>query len=217
MVAPAYDTLTTDDTGADKILTTSTVQALDTNPVAIAQRGANAPIVQVPVREWKTSGTGATFNIPATVSAMNIYVGGGCGGNGGTPAASTVTYNGVTYTGNPGSNGGTSGDADGGKGGDGGTATGGDRNITGQRGSNGAPGGIGGGTGEGGGGGMRAIWGGNGATGTDGSFGNGGRGGGGAGGMCVVRVAIDPSVLTATYTVGAGGTNADGGLVVFEY
>lgn len=213
MVAPAYDTLTGDDTGADKILTTGTVQALDTNPVAIAQRGANAPIVQVAVREWKTSGTAATFNIPATVSAMNIYVGGGCGGNGGTPTASTVTYNGVTYTGNPGSNGGNGTSGGGGKGGNGGTATNGDRNITGQRGSNGN---YDSGR-EGGGGGMRAIWGGNGATGTDGSLGNGGRGGGGAGGMCVVRVAIDPSVLTATYTVGAGGTDADGGLVVFEY
>lgn len=216
MVAPAYDALTNDDTGADKILLTGTVQALDTNPVAIAQRGANAPIVQVPVREWKTSGTGATWTIPAGVSAFWIYVGGGCGGNGGSPAASTVTYNSVTYTGGAGSNGGTSGDADGGKGGDGGTATGGDRNITGQRGSNGAPGGVGSGTVEGGGGGMRAIWGGNGATGTDGG-GNGARGGGGAGGMCIKRIVVVAGQTTATYTVGAGGTDADGGLVVFEY
>ena len=208
-----FTTLDNDSLGADKIARTATAVALYDNPIAIAERGTDAPIVQVAVREWKTSGTGATWTIPAGVTAFTIYVGGGCGGNGGSPAASTVTYNSVTYTGGAGSNGGNGTSGGGGNGGNGGTATNGDRNITGQRGSNGNyDSGL-----EGGGGGMRAIWGGNGATGTDGSLGNGGRGGGGAGGMCIKRLAVVTGQTTATYTVGAGGTDADGGLIVFEY
>lgn len=201
-----FTTMDNDSLGADKIARTATAVALYDNPIAIAERGTDAPIVQVAVREWKTSGTGTTWTIPAGVTAFTIYVGGGCGGNGGTPAASTVTYNGVTYTGNPGANCPSSGE-----GGAGGTATGGDRNITGQRGGNGHP------STYGGAGGQRAIWGGNGAQGADASFPNDAKGGGGGGGMCVKRIVVAAGVTTATYTVGAGGTGADGGLIVFEY
>lgn len=183
------------------------------NVLAIIGRDGG-PIVQVPVREYKTTGTGATWTIPAGVTAFNIYVGGGCGGNGGSPGASTVVYNGVTYTGGAGSNGSNGGA--GGAGGAGGTATNGDRNITGQSGGQGGTLGIDGNT-KGGAGGTRAVWGGNGATGTGGAFGNANGGGGGGGGMCIKRLAVVSGQTTATYTVGAGGTGADGGLIIFEY
>lgn len=175
------------------------------NVLAIIGRDGG-PIVQVPVREYKTSGTAATWTIPAGVTAFNIYVGGGCGGTGGSPGSnSTVVYNGVTYTGGAGSSGaGVTGGA-------GGTATNGDINITGQRGA------TGGTDGAGGAGGTRAVWGGAGANGTDGAFGSSGGGGAGAGGMCVKRIVVVPGQTTATYTVGAGGTGADGGLIIFEY
>ena len=204
MTAPTYDTLTTDDTGADKILTTGTVTALDQNPVSIAQRGTSAPRVQVPVREYKTSGTAATWTIPAGVTAFTIYVIGGGGGTGGTPADSTVTYNSITYTGSAGSNATTD------TGGAGGSASGGDLNLAGQRGSPGVAIAT-----ESGSGGIAAMFGGysygNGSTGAAGD------GGGGAGGCCVKRIDVVVGQTSATYTVGAGGTGAGGGLIVFEY
>jgi phage tail tape-measure protein len=142
VTAPAYDTLTVDDTGADKILTTGTMQAVDQNPVSIAQRGTNAPLVQPPVREYKTSGTGATWTIPTGVTAFRMYVtgGGGGGADNGAGAStaggnSTATYNSVTYTGGGGSGGALA--AGGGAGGIGGTATNGDENNNGQTGCSG--------------------------------------------------------------------------------
>lgn len=213
---PSFTELDNDSLGADKIARTATAVALYDNPKAIAERGTSAPIVQVPIREYKTSGTGATWTIPAGVTAFNVYVGGGCGGSGGTPTASTVVYNGVTYTGGAGGNGAFPGTGSGGAGGAGGTASGGNRNITGQ---GGTPGGTQGVSGVpiGGTGGQRPLIGGNGAKGDDGVLNYGGQGGGGAGGVCVARILVVSGQTTATYTIGAGGTGADGGLVIFEY
>lgn len=213
MTAPTYDTLTVDDTGADKILTTGTMQAVDQNPVSIAQRGTNAPLVQPPVREYKTSGTSATWTIPTGVTAFTI-VGQGGGGGGG---ASTVVYNGVTYTANAG---GTYSGSDGSAAG--GTATNGDINITG---GNGYGRGDGSGT-------VYASIGGSSILGNGGNFGSGtgygaGSGGasyfggatnvGGGGGYFKKRIEVVPGQTSATYTVGAAGTYGTAGVVVFEY
>lgn len=162
----------------------------------------NGATSNVPTREYKTTGTAATWTIPAGVTAFNIYVIGGGGGTGGSPADSTVTYNSVTYTGGAGSNAAGSGGA-------GGAASGGDLNLSGQRG--GAENPTFSLTGNGG---MAAMFGGS-------SYGAGANGssssGGGGAGTAIKRIVVVPGQTTATYTVGAGGTGAGGGLIVFEY
>ena len=52
MTAPNYITLTSDDIGANKILRAATASALDSNPVAIAQRGTGAPWLNG-IGEWE--------------------------------------------------------------------------------------------------------------------------------------------------------------------
>lgn len=111
MAAPTYDTLTTDDTGADKILTTGTMTALDQNPVSIAQRGTDAPVVQVSVHVQKNPGdTSWAWPDGVTAAYFRVQAGGGGGSDGTGPAAgaggnTTVTYDGTTYTANGGSGG----------------------------------------------------------------------------------------------------------------
>jgi hypothetical protein len=105
MTAPTYDTLTSDDTGADKILTTGTMTALDQNPIAVAQRGTSAPVPQVPVVAKLTASSG-NWTWPDGVTAATFYIqapGGGGGGssggsNGGDGTDSTITYNSITTT-----------------------------------------------------------------------------------------------------------------------
>lgn len=210
MTAPTYDTLTSDDTGADKILTTGTVVALDQNPVSIAQRGTSAPRVQVPVREYKTSGTGATWTIPDGVTAFTLIGvgaggGGAGGGGGGNGSSTTATYNGVTYT----ANGGT-GQPGASNNVTGGTASNGDENMTGQSGCGSVPG-VGG---------LAAVGGS-----SYGAGGDGAQGGGSGGGTFRVRVAVVSGQTTVTYTVPssggtagtAGGVAGKPGLLIIEY
>lgn len=223
MTAPTYDTLTTDDTGADKILTTGTVTALDQNPVSIAQRGTSAPVAQVPVIEVKTSGTGATWTWPDGVTAATFYLlGGGGGGSGagvaeaGTDGGDTsITYNNITTTAEGGDGGSGSGQT-----GRGGNAGGGDLSVNGGIGI----GQIGGDSFLGRGG--RYI----GAANTlapvngGGGFAESGGQSGSGGEFVRKRVAKVDGLNTVTYTVGAAGTKYNssgqdgaGGLLVIEY
>ena len=220
MTAPTYDTLTTDDTGADKILTTGTMTALDQNPVSIAQRGTDAPVVQVPVREYKTSGTGATWPIPDGVTAFNIILQGGGGGTNGDGGSTTFTYNSVTYT----AAGGTKGTANGPYG-VGGTTTNGDtESVSGQDGA--AAGVVIGGS---------SMMGHGGVLSANGSSSGSGYGqgsafaavgpvvyAGGAGGTLRKRIAVVSGQTTGTFTVGAAGSAGAGaaggaGLIIIEY
>lgn len=186
--------------------------ALRDNPQAIAERATNAPIVQVPVKEYKTTGTGATWNIPSGVTAFEVHVtgGGGAADSGGNGTDSTFTYDGTTVTGGLG----YGGNAGGGLGTTGGTATNGDLNINGGDGgatslANAfAPGGA-------------SVYGG-GTTTANGPYGCGegvtNGNGGGAGATAIKRFTVNPSVTSATYTVGTGGgSNAGDGLIVIIY
>lgn len=219
----AYTSLTAASIGDDVILTSTTTQAFFDNPIAIAQRMTNAPVVQVPVFDVKTSGTAATWTWPDGVTAVEItLVGGGGGGGasaGGTSGtASTITYNSVTVTAGGGAN----------STGAGGTATNGTLNFSGMNGGyysavhggdSGLRFGIGGepstttpGTGYGAGGGTQV----------------GGSTPGGGGGACAIyRVAKVAGLNTITYTVGVGGTgnsavgddgaNGTNGVIIFKY
>jgi hypothetical protein len=162
-------------------------------------------IVQVPVREYKTTGTGATWTIPAGVTAFNIEgIGGGSGsegstGNSAAAGDTTVIYNGVTYTAS-----GAAGSANP----VGGTGTNGDENIQGTKGAPGHAGVANTGGATYGAGGQVAV-----------------AMNGGGGGFFRVRIVVVPGETTATYTIGAGsaaGTGLGGvagkdGRVVFEY
>lgn len=216
----AWDVLTSADYGADVILTEATATALYDNPRAMAQRESSTPsLVQVPVRAYYVTGTGATWTIPSGVTAFNVIVQGGGGGSGGAGGASTVTYNSVTYTGNGGAQG-VNGAAVAG-----GTASGGDLNIKGQDGV-GSAATVAGSSMFGHGG--LAI------SGTDITSNGTGCGSGGAlstnagptslagaaGGTCYKRIVVVGGQTTATYTVGAAGTGTatgGSGLVIFEY
>lgn len=212
-----WDVLDNDDLGPDKILTTGTANALYGNPRAMAQRESGTPsFVQVPVREYKTTGTGATWTIPDGVTAFNIIVQGGGGGAGGAGGASSFVYNSVTYTGNGGAAGSNGVLVAGG------TATGGDVNVDGQAGD---------GTGSPRGGSSMLGHGGIGSSAPGTGYGAGGSRStvgpvvlaGGGGGTCYKRIAVVPGQTTATYTVGAAGAASSGdgpgaaGVIIIEY
>lgn len=81
--------LDNDDIGANKIFRAATVSALYTNPTAIAQRQTNAPIVQVPVREYFTTVGTTVWNIPDGVTAIRAYlISGGSSSNPTFPSSS---------------------------------------------------------------------------------------------------------------------------------
>lgn len=186
------------------------------NVLAIIGRDGG-PIVQVPVREYKYSGTAATWTIPAGVTAFNVIIQGGGGGDLTNPGgASSVTYNSITYTANGGAQGA------GNIGGAGGTTSGnGDENHNGQNGVTQTGFAIGGSSLLGLGAAVQTgafATGGTGAGGANGTSGN----CGGGGGYIKVRLEVVPGQTTATYTVGAGGVggaSGDGGdgVVIFEY
>jgi hypothetical protein len=220
----SWTTLTNTALGAYKILRAATMQALYDNPQAIAERATNAPVVQVPVIEVKTSGTGATWTWPDGVTAATFYIVGGGGGgssatNSGTDGAdSSITYNSITTT------------AEGGDGGvytgstlnNGGNAGGGDLSIFGET----ATGLAGGRSHIGHGGGNVAVSGGGGLV---PRYGGGGYGigvQGGCGGEWVRKRVVKVDGLNiVTYTVGGGGAAGAGGgaqagadgVIIIEY
>lgn len=205
----AYTSLTAASLGDDVILTSTTMQALNDNPIAIAQRMTNAPVVQVPVLDVKTSGTAATWTWPDKVTAVKITIVGGGGGGSGVGdtngGESSIVYNSVTVT----ANGGLSDD----NGGTGGSATNGTLNFSGQGGNGGgAPLGFGFGAKNG----ISASGYGGGAFGAAGN--------GGGGGLAIYRVNKVDGLNTITYTVGAAGATgnsgtgaASPGIIIFEY
>jgi len=70
----AWDILDNDDLGADKILTTGTMNALYDNPTAQAKREANTPsFVQVPVVEKLTAASG-NWTWPDGVTAATFWI-----------------------------------------------------------------------------------------------------------------------------------------------
>ena len=202
MTAPtAYTTLDSDDLGANKILRAATMSALDSNPVAIAQRGTGAPWLNgIGAIEAITSGSG-NYTVPDGVYRIKASIVGGGGGGGADFAGSgggSTTFGGLT--GGGGSGGYSSGTA-----GAGGSSSGGTLNISGNTG--GAPVYLG-------------IYGAGGA-------GNGGGGSGGSGGACIAVLSCEPGDLIA-YSVGASGAGGVGigsddgvagkaGIIILEY
>lgn len=202
-----------------QLYASETPAQIDAGLVELAERTFTS-IVQVPVREVKTSGSAASWTIPAGVTAFTIYVQGGGGGDLTNPGGnSSVTYNSITYT----ANGGVQGAANlGGAGGT--TSANGDEYQNGQNGivtSGGASACVGGSS-------IMGL----GAAVQNGSFATGGIGAGGAngtsgncgggGGWQRKRITVVVGQTTATYTVGAGGVgggggNGGGGRVIFEY
>ena len=129
----AWDILDNDDLGADKILTTGTMNALYDNPTAQAKREANTPsFVQVPVLVKLTASSG-NWTWPDGVTAATFWIqapgGGGSGdsSDGGDGGDSSITYNSVTTT----AEGGDGGE-DAGTGGLGGNGGGGDIYVSGR-------------------------------------------------------------------------------------
>ncbi len=192
MTAETYIALTGDDLGANKIFRAATASALDTNPVAIAQRGTGAPWLNgIGAIEAITSGSG-NWTVPDGVYSIKVTAIGSGGGISGS-AASVFG----SITGNAGSAGGGGGVPTGGSGG---TGSGGDINITGETG--------GGTTGSEY---FRAM------AALGGSKGSGsqyipasGVGGGGAGGTSIKCMAVEPGDLIA-YSTGGNG------IIIIEY
>jgi len=121
MTAPtAYTTLDSDDLGANKILRAATMSALDSNPVAIAQRGTGAPWLNgIGAITSLTSGSG-NWTVPAGVYRIKATA---VGGGGGASAGADTTFDSIT--------GGGGGSQAGGIVSNGGSASGGDINIPG--------------------------------------------------------------------------------------
>jgi len=217
MTAPTYDTLTTDDTGADKILTTGTVTALDQNPVSIAQRGTDAPVVQVPVRVQKNPGDVSWPWPDGVTAAMFTLIAGGGNANG-DGGDTTITYNSITYTAKGGKSGRQAGvptNAWPGEGGSGGTC---DVGIPGEPGI-----GYGGGTLYGRAG-LPGVLGASAVAPTVGAggAGDGTNGSGGGGETGFVRLVKVDGLNTVTISIGAGstaGAGADGanGAIFISY
>ena len=165
----------------------------------VAKRGDGLDVIE--------TGSGSV-TIPDGVLWFDmILVGGGGGRLGNNGGASTFTYNGVTYT----ANGGIGAAAV--TGSAGGTASGGDINMTGQRGGSADAG-----SGSSGNGGVAGF---GGYSYGNGSYGSGGDGGGGGAGCCVARIHVKPGLLTGNYSIGAAGagsgSEAGGGLLVISY
>ena len=126
MTAPtAYTTLDSDDLGANKILRAATMSALDSNPVAIAQRGTGAPWLNgigaiEAITNFTTSNVTGNYTVPAGVYRMKITAVGG--GGGAEHGGGSTTFLGITAGYGKAS-------------GTGGTASGGDINLDGQTGN----------------------------------------------------------------------------------
>ena len=202
MTAPtAYTTLDSDDLGANKILRAATMSALDSNPVAIAQRGTGAPWLNgIGAIATLTSGSG-NWTVPAGVYRIKVTA---VGGGGGTTSGGNTTFDSITGNG-------------GGSAGSGGSASGGDVNINGGDGETFAVTGFSGFP--------MSVVGGYSAIG-----GSAGRGadksgtaspsltlnGGGGGGTAIKVFEVEPGDLLA-YSVGAAGSSAYSGIIIIEY
>ena len=198
MTAQNYIALTSDDLGANKIFRAATASALDSNPVAIAQRGTDAPWLNgIGAIEAITSGSG-NWTVPDGVYRIKVTA---VGGGGGASAGTSTTFGSITgggggaYTGTIASNGGS--------------ASGGDVNIAGGSGdaqennfavdltvyADGGYSAVGGGVGRGG----------RHSTSTHGSL-----TGGGGGGTAIKVFSVEPGDLIA-YSVGGNG------IIIIEY
>lgn len=189
-----------------------------------------APNVQV-----LTTGSGATYTTPTCNGVLPLSlevwaIGGGGGGGGGASDGTTGTAGTATTFSTLTANGGAAGAKGGSSPGAGGTATGGDVNMTGNRGASGtssisgssnAPGGIGGSSVLGGAGtgaytagtGVNAVVN-SGSGGGGGGMGSGATdlsGNGGAAGGYVKKLVTAPISATYTYTVGAAGGGGNAG------
>jgi len=126
MTAPtAYTTLDSDDLGANKILRAATMSALDSNPVAIAQRGSGAPWLNGigaidAITNFTTSNVTGNYTVPTGVYSIKVTAVGG--GGGASVGGGDSTFSGITA--GAGLSNGT-----------GGTASGGDINLDGQTGN----------------------------------------------------------------------------------
>ena len=201
MTAPtAYTTLDSDDLGANKILRAATMSALDSNPVAIAQRGTGAPWLNgIGAITSITSGSG-NWTVPTGVYRIKVQcTGGGQGGGGGTggEAGSNSAFGSITGYG------GLFG---------GGTAAGGDINFKGSPGSSDA----GGDSRNGRGGSL-------GGSSNPPQYGGGGYPYGGGGGTALKIMSVEPGDVIA-YSVGNGGSVGPGGdsmgasgIIIIEY
>lgn len=198
MTATSYVTLDNDDLGANKIFRAATASALDTNPVAIAQRGTGAPWLNgIGAIATLTSGSG-NWTVPAGVYRIKVTaVGqGGLNRSPGATSGDSTTFHTVTAGGGIFN-------------GIGGTATGGDINIDGHD----APV-VGGGVSVDGG---RSAFG--------GQYGLGGYGGGaggpiyqaGGGGATAVKIfSVEPGDSLA-YSVGDSAFAGNDGIIIIEY
>ena len=93
MTAQNYIALTSDDLGANKIFRAATASALDSNPVAIAQRGTDAPWLNgIGAIEAITSGSG-NWTVPDGVYRIKVTA---VGGGGGASAGTSTTFGSIT-------------------------------------------------------------------------------------------------------------------------
>ena len=198
MTAQNYIALTSDDLGANKIFRAATASALDSNPVAIAQRGTDAPWLNgIGAITSLTSGSG-NWTVPAGVYRIKVTAVGG--GGGGTAGAST-TFGSITgggggaHTNTISSNGGS--------------ASGGDVNISGGSGD----------AQDNNFGGSLTVYADGGYSAVGGEAGRGGRHslstggsltGGGGGGTAIKVFSVEPGDLIA-YSVGGNG------IIIIEY
>jgi len=199
MTATSYVVLDNDDLGANKILRAATMSALDSNPVAIAQRGTGAPWLNgIGAITSLTSGSG-NWTVPDGVYRIKVTAVGGGGGGGATldgGGGGSTTFGGLTG----GGGGGGGGDGFGGGSGTagaGGSSSGGTLNIPGIT------------------GGDPAYLGRYGA----GGAGTGGGGNGGSGGVCIAVLSCEPGDLIA-YSVGTSGSGVvagQAGIIIIEY
>lgn len=199
MTATSYVTLDNDDLGANKIFRAATASALDTNPVAIAQRGTGAPWLNgIGAIAALTSGSG-NWTVPDGVYRIKVTaVGqGGLNRSPGATNGDSTTFHSVTAGGGLFTGGG-------------GTATGGDINIDGHY----AP--------VVGGGGVSVV---GGRSAFGGNYGLGGYGGGaggptyhaGGGGATAVKIfSVEPGDSLA-YSVGGNVFAGNYGIIIIEY
>lgn len=198
MTATSYVTLNNDDLGANKIFRAASASALDTNPVAIAQRGTGAPWLNgIGAIATLTSGSG-NWTVPAGVYRIKVTaVGQGARGN---VSGDSTTFGTITAGGGIGVTG------------EGGTATGGDINI------NGGDGGVSDDSGT-------AARPSPGQSAMTGQYGRGGGGydagallyGSGAGATAIKVMSVEPGDVIA-YSVGDGAFAAETtGIIIIEY
>ena len=93
MTAQNYIALTSDDLGANKIFRAATASALDSNPVAIAQRGTDAPWLNgIGAITSLTSGSG-NWTVPDGVYRIKVTA---VGGGGGASSGTSTTFGSIT-------------------------------------------------------------------------------------------------------------------------